>query len=224
MPPAPAAEIGRLVDHARALVFDFDGTLVDSNPIKWRGFERCFAGFPERLPEIMEYCQGHHHTPREEKFRHVYERILRRPYTPEVEAKLLARFDEETTQRIIEAPDIPGATTFLSLVAGTHMTALLSSTPHEMLLEIVRRRSWLEHFDVVRGAPIEKGAWLRDFRAARRLGANDIVMFGDTEEDARAAGVAGCLFVAVGSAETPDERIRVKDFTKLCGRTSDRRR
>ena len=66
---------------ARAMVLDFDGTLVDSNPIKMRGFEAVFADFPERLPKIMAYCQGGPETPRGQKFKHVYEVILGRALT-----------------------------------------------------------------------------------------------------------------------------------------------
>ena len=47
---------------AKALVFDFDGTLVDSNAIKWKAFEACFDRFPDRREEILSYCRGNNHT------------------------------------------------------------------------------------------------------------------------------------------------------------------
>ena len=107
-----------LLSGARVLVFDFDGTLVDSNSIKWRAFEACFSDFPDQLPEILAYCRSFNHTPRDVKFRHIYETILRRPYGPDVEQALLKRFGRETTEPIVEAAEIPGAEEFLRFGAA----------------------------------------------------------------------------------------------------------
>jgi phosphoglycolate phosphatase len=210
------SEVADVIARAQALVFDFDGTLVDSNPIKWRAFERCFAGFPDQLAEIMVYCRGYNHAPRWEKFRHVYENILRCAYTPEIEAALLRRFAEETTRQIIEAPEIPGVTGFLARVSCNYTTALLSSTPHETLRHILERRGWRGYFDVIQGAPVDKAAWLTRFRAERGFQGDAVVFFGDALEDAIAAQAAGCAFVAVGDgATTPDGGPCLADFTRL---------
>lgn len=145
--------VADLVRHARALVFDFDGTLVDSEGIKQAAFEVCFQDFSERLTEIMSYCRAQASIPRNEKFRHVYEDILGLPYTSVVAAILHQRFETVTTCRIIEAPEIPGASRFLDRIARDHTTALLSTTPHETLLRIVTERKWLHYFGAIKGAP-----------------------------------------------------------------------
>jgi phosphoglycolate phosphatase-like HAD superfamily hydrolase len=162
------SELSALVAQARLLVFDFDGTLVDSNPIKRRAFAHCFAGFPDRLEEILAYCNSQHRTPRGEKFRHVYERILRLPYTAAVASVLHERFEAATTEQIIRAPEIPGAEAFLRRVAQRHVTALLSTTPHDVLLTIVARRGWQALFGRVQGAPVQKATWLRAVRRGLR--------------------------------------------------------
>lgn len=207
-----------LLRHARALAFDFDGTLVDSNPVKWRAFERCFTEFPERLDEIVAYCRGHHAIPRGEKFRHVYERILGLPYSEDVAAGLDRRFAALTTEQIVAAPEIPGADRFLRSVSGGRLTALLSTTPHQTLLAIVAGRGWSELFAAVEGAPVAKGEWLRGWRERRGLAAEELVFFGDTVEDATAAAAAGCPFVAVGPDVPPELcRHRLTDFEELLG-------
>lgn len=178
------------------LVFDFDGTLVDSNRIKWEGFNRCFAEFPEQRDEILAYCRGNHHVTRGEKFRAVYEQMLGLPYSPEIERRLHRRFEEATTDAIIRAPEIPGASEFLQRARSRHRTAVLSSTPHEILLVILERRRWSSYFDLKQGAPVDKATWLR---ALERMGfpRHEVLFFGDTPEDAAAARVAGCRFVPV---------------------------
>ncbi len=197
-----ASEVQCRFARARGLVFDFDGTLVDSNPIKARAFERVFDDFPQRQEEILAYCNNHHHTPRDVKFRTVYETILKLPYTPEVDAKLHRCFEAETTGQIIRAREIPGALDFLRHVQETHWTGLLSSTPHQVLLEILKQRGWMEYFRQIRGAPVEKSLWLKELQKSKNWRPEEIVFFGDTQEDSRAAQAAGVHFGAVGKDVT----------------------
>jgi phosphoglycolate phosphatase-like HAD superfamily hydrolase len=197
----------RLLSGARALVFDFDGTLVDSNPIKWRAFERCFSEHAEHRGPIAAYCRTEPHTPRGDKFRHIYTAILRQPYTKEIDAMLHAQFERETTAAIIQAPEIPGAGRFLALAASRYVTALLSSTPQDTLLAIIEARGWRRWFSAVQGAPVDKAAWLMRFREERRLEGKEVILIGDMPEDARSARRAGCRFLGMGSA--------VPDFQEL---------
>ena len=194
------------VETAKALVFDFDGTLVDSNEIKWSGFEHVFSEFKEWLPEISAYCRGNNHTMRGEKFRYVCEQILHIAYTPERQRSLHERYAAYTTEAVARAPEIPGAAELIRQVRD-RPTALLSSTPHEILLEILNRKGWQSMFGVVQGAPVVKRDWLEVFRSGIGCGPSDILFFGDTEEDAASAHAFGSVFVRVG--------VTIKDFREL---------
>lgn len=210
------APVAAALRAARGLVFDFDGTLVDSAPIKVQGFEIVFGDYPDRLEEIMAYCRGAEHTARGDKFRHVYEVILGRDLPAAEMQRLQARYAAATTDRIVAAVEIPGAARFLASIRGPRPTALVSTTPHAVLLDIVTRRGWTDLFGTVRGAPVDKAEWLRAWSDEHGLATADVVMFGDSQEDARAARIAGCRFVAVAAAETiGDRRLSIADFTGL---------
>ena len=205
-----------LVRGAGVIVFDFDGTLVDSNAIKWRAFDRCFAQFPEHRAEIQTYCHAEHHVPRWEKFRHVYERIVGLAYTPHIEAALSAQFERDTTQDIIAAQEIPGAASFVAGAAASgRVIGLLSNTPHAILERILERRGWRSWFTHVQGAPVRKADWLARCKAAHALSAPELVFFGDTPEDARAAEEAGCLFIGIGAQLEGKAAHWSEDFTRL---------
>lgn len=195
----PTEAIRALARRARAWVFDFDGTLVDSNAIKLRGFDVCFASFPEHGERIRTYCYGNRHTPRGEKFRYVYERILQRPYTAEAETHLHKIYEEATTQQVCRAPEIPGAERFLKSAGPQRITAVLSTTPDAVLRTILKARGWEPYFSEIRGAPVHKARWLRNFQKRHALGPEDLLFFGDTAEDAGAAQEAGWRFITVAN-------------------------
>lgn len=185
------------LDKYPLVVFDFDGTLVDSNPIKLGAFNVCFAEFLADYPEILRYCHSNHHTIRTVKFRHVYENILKRAYTPEIEKKLLAVYAGATTEAIINAPEIPGALEFVREASTWSKTALLSSTPHEYLIPIIKGRGWESLFTYIQGAPVKKSEWITATAARLGLSKHGVLFIGDTDEDARSAAEAGVDFIRV---------------------------
>lgn len=208
---------------ARVMVFDFDGTLVDSNPIKQRAFELCFSEFPEQREEILAYCWDHHQTPRGDKFQHVYERILGLPYTAAAAAALHERFERATTGQIIAADEVPGASWFLRRAGATRRIAVLSSTPQEVLVEILTARGWLASVHLVQGAPVDKTDWLRRFQRSYGPNPHAVLVFGDTVEDAEAAAGAGCVFIWVGKGrDAGGGALHVTDFLEFLTDAADR--
>ncbi len=214
--PYAAIDLEAVIQSARAFVFDFDGTLVDSNEIKWRGFEVAFADFPDRLGEIMAYCRQWNHTHRSEKFRYVCERILGLSYTDGLSRVLHERYAAATEHAVVSAPEIPGAMAFLRRVSNRYRTALVSSTPHEVLLAMLDRREMRSYFDDIRGAPVDKSAWLTRFRVMHSLAGEQVIFWGDTEEDEHAAQTAGCVFIGVANVRLMGNAPRwIPDFRSV---------
>jgi phosphoglycolate phosphatase-like HAD superfamily hydrolase len=208
------ASIRQAVQSSKAIVFDFDGTLVDSSEIKRRGFDYAFAAYPERMAQIREYCYSFNHTIRSEKFRYVTERILGLQYTPELDKLFHDRYAAFTTDRVANAPEIPGAGAFLASLTSRR-TALLSSTPTAILLEILERRGWRDFFSEIQGAPVDKAAWLTGFQRLLGCRPEQIVFFGDTDEDAGSAQAARCTFVRVGKPAEDGDKLAIPDFKCL---------
>ena len=203
-----------VLQSAKGVVFDFDGTLVDSNEIKRRGFDFVFAQYPDRMEEIRAYCYGSNHTIRGEKFRYVTEQILGLEYTPELDAQFHKQYADFTTDSVVAAPEIPGAADFVRSLAALQPT-LVSSTPTPVLLEILDRRGWSDMFSVVQGAPVNKAAWLRGLQAVLRCLPPQIVFFGDTDEDERSARDSGCSFVRLASEANTGSDYSFADFLEL---------
>jgi phosphoglycolate phosphatase len=206
-----AGLILQAIRSSKGVVFDFDGTLVDSNEIKRQGFDFVFADYPDRMAEIREYCYSFNHTMRGEKFRHVTEQILGLRYTPELDRLCHERYASFTTDSVATAPEIPGAAAFVKSLSS-YRPALLSSTPTTILLQILERRGWRSLFPVVQGAPIDKRVWLKDFQRALSCRPEQLVFFGDTDEDEASGRLSGCTFVRVGRDPTHAGELAIPDF------------
>lgn len=193
--------IRNLIQQATAILLDFDGTLVDSNSIKRGAFEKCFADYPKQYTAIMNYCQGNNHIPRQVKFRYVFEKILSLPYTEEIEQQMLSRYAKETTEQVIAAKEIPGATEFLKRFVLGRESVLLSSTPHAILLHILEQRGMKHYFKTIQGAPVNKTRWIQAFLNQRQLETEEIVFIGDSLEDILSAKEIGIPFVGVAEAD-----------------------
>ena len=211
--------MARLVDPFSTclyLVLDFDGTLVDSNPIKLRAFDICFEDYPEKMEDIRAYCYKHHHSTRDEKFQYVFQIILKKPYTAEIEKKMMDRYAAVTTQAVVKAPEIPGALSFLKKMMPRMPMVVLSSTPQPYISEIIRKRGWSKFFQEVKGAPIQKEKWLKNFIEDKKCKPKDVLFLGDSLEDAKCGEEAGCTFVGVSNEELAGKgTLFIHDFQEI---------
>ncbi len=179
----------------RAVITDFDGTIVESVGIKDEAFRELFSGYPEHLDAIMEYHRAHNAVVRFDKFRHITEIILGERYTPQKEAELGKRFSELVRQRIIACPFVPGARDFLDFFRDKASLYLVSITPAEELTAILHARGLAGYFKDVYAVPWGKADAVNDILAREKIRREEALFIGDTQEDCDAARAAGILFL-----------------------------
>ena len=94
----------------RAIVFDFDGVLVESVEVKTRAFARLFAGeTPEAVERIVTYHRQHGGISRFEKFETIYRDLLKRPLSEEIFHALCEQFSRLVVEEVVAAPWVEGA-------------------------------------------------------------------------------------------------------------------
>ncbi len=193
-----------------AIILDFDGTLVESVGIKDRAFRELFAAdHPDRIDDIMDYHLAHNATLRFEKFRHITETILGRPYTEADRERLSNRFSTLVFRAIVDCPKVAGLDDFLADFAGRVPLYLVSMSPDEELWAILRARDLTDTFTRVYAGSWPKETAIRDILSRHGAAPETVVYVGDAPEDRRSAETTGVPFIGRDSGKGLGEGIPV---------------
>jgi len=183
----------------RVIVFDYDGTLVDSNSIKRDAYRSLFPqnkAFYELLDIVLEDVPA---GSRYDIIREMLTRSFAENWYPDklaAEVERLAKcYDSIATEGAAICPERPGATKLLELLAQEYPLYLLSTTLEESLRYIAKRRNWTHFFKLIRGFPCNKALELKAFAKAENIKISEVLMVGDSELDMNAAEKAGSQFL-----------------------------
>lgn len=199
----------RLPRPPRAVVFDFDGVIVESVEVKSRAFVELFPERPDLHAAILEHHREHLGLSRYEKLRWILEQLLGETAGRERVEELAAGFSHRVLEATVSCPLVPGARDTLDALAAAGIPAfVVSGTPQEELCTIVERRGLTSRFAGVWGSPRRKPEILEDLLDRFGLEPTEVVMVGDGLSDWRAARETGMPFVW---RETPEQRSRFTD-------------
>ena len=187
-----------IIELPEAVVFDFDGTLVDSRKVKYE----TFFDITKHIPGARSFLE----VLLEEKpwlDRYAVTRMAAREFfnsnIVDVVARKLA--DDYTAicgEHIVCAPEIPGATDLINTLREDAVPLFISSgTPVTLLKGIVEKRAWTRYFNDCFGSPDTKPTHLKSVQTLVGCPRINILMVGDSEIDQEAATSFGCLFAAI---------------------------
>lgn len=204
----------------KAVVFDFDGVLVESVDIKTSAFARLFEGEgKDVVKQVVEYHLKHTGVSRFEKFKYFYKVILKRDLTDKGFKELCDRFSKLVMEEVVSAPYVRGAREFLDAYHKMYTCFVASATPQVEIEEIVRRRGMGRYFDSVYGAPTKKTDVVKEVIRKNRLSSDEVVFIGDAMSDYEAAVSNKSHFIArinEGTSVLSEiDCVKVRDLTDL---------
>lgn len=186
----------------KAIIFDFDGTLVETAQIKSQAFKKVFSEYGRELSErFYMYHLQNQGVPREQKFIHFFEQIKKTPWSSEDIHELSAKFSRLIAGQIgpeLVRKEVVGFLTKNKARLDFHIA---SAAPQEELTEFLRLLKLDQFFKNVYGTPVPKGAAVRQIIKAQELLPTEVVMVGDAYADLEAA------------TEVPIKFLKVKDST-----------
>ena len=181
-----------------AIVFDFDGTLVDSNEIKSSAFGKLYESYGEEIVrKVIDYHKEHVGISRFIKFKHWQENLLGKPYSDELGEQLSRHYSGLVMEAVVKAPFCEGAYKFLKKFHHSYPLYVASGTPQLELREIVKRRNLDTFFRGVYGSPSSKKQILEHILMQNNWSPNRLLMVGDALSDWEGAKQANVCFVGI---------------------------
>lgn len=185
----------------KCLVFDCDGVLLDSVPVKTRAFGRLAEPFGEEARDrFVLYHKVHGGVSRYRKFEWFFREVLGREITPEESELWGKKFSEYALDEVRRCDLIPGALQTLEHWHGKLPLYVCSGAPTQELKEVLTERSLAQFFEGIYGSPPAKGQLLKEIiRSQSALLPDEALMIGDSVTDEDAAKEAGSQFYGIGA-------------------------
>ena len=180
-----------------AIIFDFDGVVVESGEIKTQAFANLYREYGETvMAEVARYHVLHGGMSRYEKFRYFQHHLLKKPpLTVEEERILDTRFSELVVEAVIASESVAGAAELIRREAERIPLFVASGTPEAELNTIVARRGLARYFKAVRGSPAPKQKLIADILSGHALAAERVLMIGDALIDYQSARINNVSFI-----------------------------
>ncbi len=188
----------------KCVVFDFDGTLVDSNEIKRETFFAIAHPWDPSGMVVAEVFERWPAADRYKKTHKIAEGLISRSLLPKDSsvnqwaARLASEYTTQCESAIASCAEIPGASQSLSELADNgYLLFVNSATPGEPLRQLLKLRDWDHFFKAIYGSEASKADNLRTIALQTGTAPAEIVHIGDQDDDLQGAKQFGCHFVAM---------------------------
>jgi HAD superfamily hydrolase (TIGR01549 family) len=180
----------------KAIIFDFDGVLVESVDVKTRAFARIFEDEGvEVVKKVIDFHLMNGGLSRIRKFRYYYEEILKCSLSEDKLSELCNTFSQLVIDEVINSPYVNGAKEFLEKYHCDIDLYVASGTPEGELREIVRCREMDVYFKDIYGSPRQKGEIANSILQENGYNSSEVIFIGDSITDLNGAQDAGIGFI-----------------------------
>lgn len=181
----------------KAVIFDFDGVIVESVDIKTKAFAKIFEPYgKEVVDKVVEYHLAHGGVSRFEKFKYFYENFLKESLSEVGLKELCDKFSDIVVDQVVSSPWVKGVKEFFENYKKEYDFFIVSGTPESEIREIVKQRQISSFFRGVYGSPETKDQITARILSNYKLNPTEVLFVGDAPSDLKAARINGTWFVA----------------------------
>ena len=188
----------------KVIVFDFDGTLIDSNQLKYDAYYKLFPSddFHKRIiTEVLgEIFEESRYAILKEIMRRVNS-ITGNEYELDNRVRELAtEYNVIVVDGAKHCKEKPGAKEVLESLSKKYNLYLNSTTPEISLKDIVKHRKWENCFCDIFGYPNDKVSVLLEIIRKETIEPDELLVVGDGKSDRDSANSVKCNFFRINNA------------------------
>jgi len=202
-----------------AIIFDFDGVIIDSLGIKNEAFAHIYSSYGESVVEkVIDYHLNNGGISRYEKIKYCHKQFLNKNISEQELKLLVSDFSSFVMSKINTCRFVDGLMEFFEQNAGKYKMFISSGTPEYELLKIVEQKGIKKYFKSVHGSPKTKVEHIKQILDENFLFPNQVVFIGDAQKDKEAAQIYNLHFIArISSKDSKlkNQKYQIDDFNSI---------
>lgn len=176
-----------LIKKAKIIFWDFDGVIKESVSVKSDAFEKLFQPFGI---EIAKKVKRHHEKnggmSRYKKLP-IYLDWAGKESSESLVSEYEKKFSDLVINEVINSPWVSGVLEYLKIHANKQKFFIVTATPHQEILLILKELQIKELFEEVIGSPISKQVAISQLINKYSISTDEAIMIGDSSNDYYAA-------------------------------------
>jgi phosphoglycolate phosphatase-like HAD superfamily hydrolase len=210
-------KIKQKVEKSKVLIFDFDGVIADSVEVKTEAFAIIYKPYGEAVVEkVIDHHNNNGGMSRFEKFQFYHENFLNQEIDQKVINQLSEQFSKLVFNRVVSSDEIHSVSKFLEKYGGAERICVVNSaTPLFEMRKIINARGMSHIFSSVLGSPASKADNIALILNQYNCSKEDVIFFGDSETDLKAAIISGVDFIGIGDKIKRYIRIMDSNFYSM---------
>lgn len=184
--------------NCRAIILDFDGTIVNSNIIKRNCLVEIFSDKLFLQSELFNFIDSLGDVDRFEIISACCDIFFEGVYSVEEIKGKTDLYSESCHKQILRADEISGSLEFIRRAEESRKLLFVSSaTPQQYLVPIIEEIGLRKYFSEIYGGPESKFSHIERVMFDHSLRSEEIVYIGDSDSDFNAASQSGCHFLGI---------------------------
>jgi len=184
------------------IIFDFDGVILDSMPIRELGFREIFSAYDATLvDQLLQYHEENGGLSRYVKIAYFYNNILHEPVTRAQIDTLAAAFSEIMRGKLTDRAFLIEETVdFLQRNYQAYRMHIASGSDQEELRYLCGELGVADYFLSIHGSPIHKNKLVAMILSDYGYAKDETILIGDSRNDYVAADTNGIAFYGYNNA------------------------
>ena len=178
------------------IIFDFDGVVLDSIPVKSEGFRKLFEDFPKnKVDELIEYHMYNGGMSRYKKIEYFFQKILGQEIKNKQILEYAEKYSEITKEELSQKKYlIDDSLYFIQKQYKKYNMHIASGADENDLKYICNRLDLEKYFLSIKGSPKVKSDIVSDILVSKNYRKKETVLIGDSINDYEAARDNGIIF------------------------------